>query len=114
MRWCLMATIVLAALAAACDRPAVMKIEDVHVNANSSRLIFNYRTQTPTGDCKAQAAEMPKVWDLIVKSRLQDSSVPVVVLFPEDPSGQSVGFEFTKGESGWSSPGPCLTIIPAR
>jgi len=91
-----------------------MKIEDVHVNANSSRVIFNYRTQTPTGDCKAQAVEMPKVWDLAVKTRLRDSDVPRVVLFPEDPSGQSVGFEFTKGESGCSSPGPCPTTIPAK
>jgi hypothetical protein len=96
MRWCVIATIV---IAVACNRPAAMKIEDVHVSANSSRFIFHYRTQTPTGDCKAQAAEMPKVW---------------VILFPEDPSGQSVAFVFDKSESGWSSPGPCPTTIPAK
>jgi hypothetical protein len=66
MRWPLIATI---ALAAACDRPAPMKIEDVHVRAKNS---------------------------------------------PEDASLQSVAFAFTKSASGWASPGPCPTTIPAN
>ena len=37
MRWCVIATMALAAL---CDRPAPMKIEDVHVSARNSQLVF--------------------------------------------------------------------------
>src|SRR5215475_5698945 len=71
-RWPLIATI---ALAAACDRPAPMKIDDVHVRVRNSQLMFQYHTQTPTADCEAQAVELPKVWDLVVKAHLTDSQV---------------------------------------
>ena len=54
--------------------------------------MFQYHTQTPTADCEAQAVELPKVWDLVVKAHLTDSQVQEVVLFPEDPSLQSVTF----------------------
>jgi len=110
MGWSLITTI---ALAAACDRLAPVKIEDVHVRATNSQLVFQYRTQTPTADCEAQAVELPKVWDLVVKAHLTDSQVQEVVLFPEDPSLQSVTFVFTKSASGWASSGPCPTTIPA-
>ena len=39
-----------------------------------------------------------------MKARLTDSVLRRVVLFPEDPSGQSVSFEFTKNASGRWSP----------
>jgi hypothetical protein len=122
MHWCVLATVV---LATACDRAAptrenqrgvpaeAIKIDDVHIRAVESGLMFQYRTRTSSGDCRAQAVEMPKVWDLVVKARLKDSRVQRVILFPEDPSGQSVSFEFTKSVSRWSSAAPCSIAIPA-
>ena len=90
-----------------------VKIDAVDIRAVDSRMVVHYRTPASSGDCKAQAAEMPKVWDQIVKSRLRDTSVQRVVLFPEDASGQSVGFEFTKSASGqWSVAAPCSIRIP--
>jgi hypothetical protein len=104
-----------------CDRPASIRgdrpvtIDDLRISkTDSSRLLFQYRTPTPTADCKAQEMELPKVWDLVVKSHLSDHSDQPIVLFPEDRSGQSVSFEFTKTASGWSSEGPCPTTIPAN
>jgi hypothetical protein len=74
----------------------------------------NYRTQTSIRDCKTQAAEMPKVWDQVVRARLKDSAPESVVLFPEDASGQSLAIQFTKTESGdWSASAPCSIRIPA-
>jgi hypothetical protein len=111
--WRLIATI---ALAAACQRPPAFKIDDVRIYDRTSGPFIHYRTLSPSGDCTAQAAEMPKVWDLIVKERLAaDSHVQRVVLMPEDPTGQSVGFEFIKGASGWATENaPCSFGIPGR
>jgi hypothetical protein len=121
MLWCVLATVV---LAAACDRAAsprgdqrgvptqALKIDDVKLKVVDSELTFFYRTRTSTGDCKAQAAEMPKVWDLLVKAHLRDSHVQRVILFPQDPSGQSVTFVIEKSASEWSSSGPCPITIP--
>jgi hypothetical protein len=101
-------------LAAACDRAPVLKIDHVSVHPSAlGGLVFNYQTSTPSADCKAQIAEFPKVWDLVVKPHLTDSHLERVILFPEDPSGQSVSFEFTKSGPGWESPGPCPASIPA-
>src|SRR5437016_3109016 len=103
-QWCVIATMV---LAAACRRAVsrdgdqrsapgeAIKIDDVHITANSERLMFQYRTRTSSRDCNAQRAEMPKVWDLVVRTRLKDSPVQRVILVPEDASGWSVSFEFT-------------------
>src|SRR5262245_41543670 len=123
MELCLVATMV---LAASCDRGAStradqrgatvgpFKVADVHVRTGEARLMFQYRTQTASGDCKAQVGEMPNVWDQLVKAGLTDSHVEHVILFPEDPSGQSVGFEFTKTASGWSAEAPCSVTIPGK
>jgi hypothetical protein len=73
----------------------------------------HYRTRTSIRDCKAQAVEMPQVWDRIVKSRLDGSHVQNVTLFPEDRSLRSVAINFTKSASGrWSSQVPCSISIP--
>jgi hypothetical protein len=89
-----------------------VKIDDVRVRTVDSGLMFQYRTQRPSADCKAQAEELPKVRDLMVKARLTDSHVQRVILFPEDPSHQSVSFEFTRSASGWSTAAPCpITIL---
>ena len=69
-------------------------ITAVHVSEKDSLVIFNYHTPTPSADCKAQAEEMPKVWELFVKSRLKNLDARSVVLFPEDQAHQSVSFEF--------------------
>jgi hypothetical protein len=114
-------------LAGACERgaseggrqrsgpPDVIKIEAVDIRLmDSGLLIVQYRTRTSIQDCKAQAVEMPGVWDLFVKARLTDSAVQRVVLSPEDASGRSVTTEFTKRESGqWSALVPCSITIPA-
>jgi hypothetical protein len=113
-------------LVGGCGRPAPVggdqrtvvvepiKIDDVHISAVDSGITVQYRTATSTRDCGAQAAEMPRVWDLVVKARLQGSAAQRVILFPEDTSGQSVSIEFTKNPSGqWSSAGPCSIRIPA-
>ena len=106
-------------LASACDRAApaggeALNIEKVDISSIDSGIYVLYRTTTPTRDCNAQGAEMPRVWKRIVKARLNDSSIRRVILFPEDTSGHSVSFEFTKDASGqWSSVGPCPTRIPA-
>jgi hypothetical protein len=123
MQWSLIGTMV---VAAACGRgPSVrgaeqslrgeaVKIDDVHIRAVHSGISVHYRTSASIRDCGAQAAEMPKVWDLVVKARLRESPVQRVVLFPEDTSGQSVSIEFTKSASGqWSAAVPCSIRIPA-
>lgn len=90
------------------------RIQDVHVSVTDSGLIVNYRTRTSIRDCKAQAAEMPKVWDRVVRARLKDSTQESVVLFPEEASGQSLAIQFTKTKSGdWSASAPCSISIPA-
>jgi hypothetical protein len=89
-----------------------MKIDDVRITEGNP-LIFQYRTRTSSRDCEAQAAEMPKVWNLLVNARLSGSHAQSVLLFPEDASGLSVSFEFTKSPSGqWSAAAPCSISIP--
>ena len=111
-------------VAAACGRAASVKggqrvpaqpikIDDVHFRMVDSELTVQYRTPTPSRDCKAQAAEMPNVWEMVVKDRLRDSPAERVVLFPEDASGHSVAIQFAKGASGqWSATAPCSISIP--
>jgi hypothetical protein len=113
-------------LASACGRAAsvkegqrvpaqAIKIDDVHFRMIDSELTVQYRTPTPSRDCKAQAAEMPKVWEMVVKDRLRDSPAERVVLSPEDGSGQSLGIQFAKNASGqWSAAAPCLISIPVN
>ena len=123
-QWLVVATI---ALAAACERAAsvrgdqqsvpgeAIKIDDVNIRDVDSGISVHYRTSTSIRDCGAQAAEMRKVWELVVKTRLAESPVQRVVLFPEDTSGQSVSIEFTKSASGeWTAGVPCSIRIPAR
>jgi hypothetical protein len=93
--------------------PEAMKIDDVRITDGESGLMFQYHTRTSSRDCDAQAAEMPTVWKLVVDSRLSPSHPQRVILVPEDPSGWSVGFEFTKSASGqWSAAAPCRIGIP--
>jgi hypothetical protein len=121
--WLVVATIV---LAAACERAAsvrrhqqsapgeVIKIDDVQIRDVDSGISVHYRTSTSIRDCGTQTAEMPKVWELVVKARLAESPVQRVILFPEDASGQSVSIEFTKSASGkWTAGVPCSIRIPA-
>jgi hypothetical protein len=90
-----------------------MKIDDVRISDGDPGLIFQYRTRTSSMDCEAQRAEMPKVWNLVVNRRLRGSNPERVILFPADPSGVSVSFEFTKSGSGqWSAAAPCRISIP--
>jgi hypothetical protein len=94
---------------------AGVKIDDVTITTVDSGLIVQYRTATPSADCTAQANELPKVWDLVVKARVRDPSVGRVILFPEDTSRQSVSFTFTKQAAGhWTAVAPCSVTIPAR
>ena len=120
--WCVMTTTVLAvgcgqSTSVGGDHRAgpgeSVKVDDVTIRPTDSGLMIQYRTRISSRDCNAQAAEMPEVWNQVVKARLTDSVLRRVVLFPEDPSGQSVSFEFTKNASGrWSASGPCVISIP--
>lgn len=87
---------------AACDRgttdpPAhgsarveTARISDMRTSHAASRLMFQYRTQSSRADCKAEAAEMPKVWDQLMTPYARNSNVQSVALMPEDPSGVSI------------------------
>jgi len=86
-----------------------LNIQDVHVSMDPSGLMVQYRTPTPIRDCKAHAAEMPKVWKLFVKDRLTDS-VARVILFPENPSRESASTAFVKSDGQWSSIAFCRSI----
>jgi hypothetical protein len=89
------------------------KIDNVDVRIVDGGLIVQYRTRTPVADCKAQAAEMPRVWNQVVNERLKDSRLQWVHLVPENDSGRSVGIEFTKNASGeWIASAPCPIRIP--
>jgi hypothetical protein len=108
--------VLVAALGMACsgepsmDRNTPLNIEEVHVRADPSDIMVQYRTPTPIRDCKAHAAEMPKVWDLVVKDRLGES-VERVTLFPENPSGESASTTFVKSADGeWASTALCRAI----
>lgn len=92
-----------------------IKVDDVEdVSVVDSGLIVQYRTRTSIRDCKAQALEMPQVWDLVVRARLKDGAVQQVFLSPEQPSGRSVAMTFTKSASGeWIASAPCSIRIPA-
>jgi hypothetical protein len=58
---------------------------------------------------------MPKVWDQLVEPHARNASLQSVTLIPEDPSGVSVSFEFTKGASGqWAALAPCSISIPIQ
>ena len=87
----------------------------VAITAESSDLIVQYRTRTSIRDCKAQASQMPEVWNLIVRTRLKDNAFQRVILFPQDPTGESASFAFTKNATGhWSASAPCSIRIPAE
>ena len=122
MQWFVIGTLL---LAAACGRGASVdgdeqriagqdaKFDVTGIRAENSELNVFYRTRTPMGDCKAHAAEMPKVWDQVVKTRLKDPSLKAVVLWPENASLQSVAMHFTKDASGqWITVAPCSITIP--
>lgn len=122
-QWCVIAA---AILGVACEQrsprtggqgsvSADAKIENVEISTVEAGLIVQYHTHTSSRDCEAQAAEMPHVWNQVVKARLNDSAVKSVVLFPEDPSGLSVAMEFTPNKSGrWSTSAPCKITIPDK
>ena len=121
--WCLVGA---AILAVACNRPPPeasvsagasargLSIEGVDILTDDKGFVVFYRTRTSVRDCQAQAAELPLVWETIVRPRLTDAAVREVTLFPEDSSGLSVSFTFRKGLSGeWKVPAPCSVSIPA-
>jgi hypothetical protein len=123
MQWFVIGTTL---LATACGRAAsvdqhqrdvpgdAVKIDDVDIRSADSEIIVHYRTRTSIRDRKAQAAEMPKVWELVVKARLGDASLQRVILFPEDASLESVAIEFKKSASGqWVAVAPYSITIPA-
>jgi len=65
-------------------------------------------------DGEAQVAEIPKVWNLVVRPRLTTSTTRVI-MFPEDPSRTSVSFAFAKSAGGeWIAEAPWRIVIPAN
>lgn len=93
---------------------APVAIDDVHVTFEKAELLVMYRTRTSSSrDCAAQRAEMPAVWNQLVKARLGEPGLRSVVMVPEDTTGTSVSNTFTKNAHGqWTSPVPCGVVIP--
>ena len=74
-----------------------------------------YKTPTLLTDCPAQAAEMTTLWRMVVEPKLQGTHWSTLTLFPEEPSGRSASFTFTRDASGdWRADGPCRVRIPAE
>jgi hypothetical protein len=91
-----------------------LSIEGVDILTDDKGFVVFYRTRTSVRDCRAQASELPQVWEGIVRHLLKDAGVREVTLFPEDSSGLSVSFTFRKDLSGgWKVPVPCSVSIPA-
>jgi hypothetical protein len=85
---------------------------DVRVLAEDDDPYFFYKTRISLRDCGAQRTEMPLVWHEHVRGRLKDGHWTHVTLFPEEPSGASASFTFTRRASGeWRADAPCLVTI---
>src|SRR4051812_40509826 len=85
---------------------------DVHVAGIDSGRMSQYRTSSSSTHCKTQAAEVPRIWNLVVTPRLSDSHVQRAILFPQDQPGTSVSIECTKSASGqWAAAALCSFAI---
>ena len=98
---------------------SVKRTDIVEVSHERVGLVVHYRTHSSLRDCAAQVEEMPQVWEMVVKERLNDPAITRVVLFPEETSGQSVGFAFSKDSTenwkdsteNWGAAAPCSITI---
>ena len=91
-----------------------VNVEDVHITGTDSDFVVFYRTRTSIRDQEAQMAEIPKVWNIVVRPRLKPSTTRVTMV-PEEPSGTSVSFAFTKSVGGgWTALAPWKVVIPAK
>ena len=91
-----------------------VSVEDVRITGTNSDFFVFYRTRTSIRDQEAQIAEIPKVWDSVVRPRLKASTTRVTMM-PEDPSGTSVSFTFTNSAGGgWTALAPWKIVIPAK
>jgi hypothetical protein len=89
-------------------------VKDVHTTGTDSDFVVFYRTRTSIRDQEAQMAEIPKVWNIVVRPRLKASTTRVTMM-PEDPTGTSVGFTFTNSAAGgWTALAPWKVVIPAK
>jgi hypothetical protein len=93
--------------------PAPVNVEDVSVLGTDSDFTVFYRTRTSIRDGEAQGAEIPKVWNTVVRPRLKTSTTRVNMM-PEDPSGTSVSFTFTSVGGQWTALAPWKVVIPAK
>jgi hypothetical protein len=96
------------------ESPAPLTVEDVSVQGTESDFTVFYRTHMSIRDGEAQVAEIPTVWNVVVKPRLKPSTTRVI-MFPEDPSHTSVTFAFAKSAGGeWIAEAPWKIVIPAN
>jgi hypothetical protein len=95
-------------------RDGGVKAEDVvNVSVVDADLVVQYRTKTSIRDCEAHAVEMPQVWKLVVRPRLEKGALQRVFLSAAEASGRSVAMTFTKRASGeWTAVAPCVIRIP--
>ena len=96
------------------ESPAPVNVEDVSVLGTDSDFTVFYRTRTSIRDGDAQIAEIPKVWNVVVRPRLKTSTTRVIMV-PEDPSRTSVSFAFARNAGGdWIAEAPWKIVIPAN
>jgi hypothetical protein len=71
-----------------------------------------YKTRVALTDCATQATEMTALWGVVVRPKLQGTRWSTITLWPEEPSGRSASFIFTRDASGaWRAAAPCLVTI---
>jgi hypothetical protein len=96
------------------ESAAPVNVENVDIMGTDSDFTVFYRTRTSFRDEEAHAAEMPKVWNVVVRPRLKTATTRVI-MFPEDPSRTSMSFAFTKSAGGeWTAHAPWKIVIPAN
>lgn len=95
------------------ESAAPVNVEDVQIMGTDSEFTVFYSTRTSIRDQQAQVEEIPRVWNAVVRPRLKTSTTQVI-MFPEDPSGTSVSFGFTRSADGrWIALAPWKIVIPA-
>jgi hypothetical protein len=99
------------------DVPSIQSTVDS--SRTGDRLVVEYRTSTPVDDCAAQAAEVPKVWALVVDPLVHAGTRTVVVwvqnVYAPPVNGATarwVGMSFARDHAGaWTALAPCRIRI---
>lgn len=66
-------------------------------DADQSLTLF-YRTKVSLSECQGAQAEVREVWSQTLQSEADKRKARRVTVFPEDPSGRSQSFRFTRDQ----------------